>query len=182
MTLQEVEGSTILVIGSCLWYRHTGSSRGQTLAPGESALSNELKYFNPTTIMDNGKSPPQKGNGKVPKQNNTGKKRKSRSQEISGDNTVSKSSNMSNNKKRKSPSQTKISKNHAKKNKPHVYPMGLSNKDVSPFNPPKCPYCCTKIKVGEWHAIKKINVKIWKTEMHYHFSCASEALSQEEKK
>ena len=136
--------------------------------------------------MDDGKSPPQKGNGKVLKQNNTGtKKRKSRSQEISGDNTVSKSSNMSNNKKRKSPSQTKISKNRAKKNKPHVYPMGLSNKDVSPFNPPKCPYCRTKIKVGEWHAIKKINNdtnKIWKTEMYYHFSCASEALSREEKK
>ena len=92
---------------------------------------------------------------------------------------------MSNNKKRKSPSQTKISKNRAKKNKPHVYPMGLSNKDVSPFNPPKCPYCRTKIKVGEWHAIKKINNdtnKIWKTEMYYHFSCASEALSREEKK
>ena len=132
--------------------------------------------FNPTAIKDENVLPTQKGKGN---ENAVLKQGKSKPK-LSSDNTASKSST----KKRKSPSPTKHSKNSDKK-KP-IYPMGLSIKEVSIHGQePECPYCRTKIKVGKWHAIKKtINDtnKLWKTEKHYHFRCASDALSPVEMK
>ena len=166
---------------SCLWYRHTGSSRGQTLALGEKAISDELKSYNPRAIKDNGQPPPQKRND-----NSTGpKQRKSKPPKICGDNAASKSNNTSKTKKRKSQTQTEPSKNSAKKKrtKPYIYPIGLSIKDVSKHGQPTCPYCRSKIKVGMWHVIKKTKDdrnKLWNKEDHYHFRCASDALSEVE--
>jgi hypothetical protein len=142
---------------------------------GKNAVSDQLKSFTPTAIKGKSKPPKISSDNTASKSSNTSNTKKRKS-----DDTASESST----KKRKSPPQNKQSKNSDKK-KP-IYPMGLSIKEVSIHGQePECPYCRTKIKVGKWHAIKKTNNetnKLWKTEKHYHFRCASDALSPVEMK
>ena len=147
---------------------------------GKNAVSDQLKSFTPTAIKGKSKPPKISSDNTASKSSNTSNTKKRKS-----DDTASESST----KKRKSPPQNKQSKMSDKKNsdkKKPIYPMGLSIKEVSIHGQePECPYCRTKIKVGKWHAIKKTNNetnKLWKTEKHYHFRCASDALSPVEMK